>query len=457
MPQTQATGSMNANSTSWPPPQPTTETEAEAKRWPPVETMHSTLLGLAFASVGIAPRAAPVVLVGLALLTLIEALRSGVSPKHAFTVVFSQLPLLAALAFLAFSGLSALWAADRQLALQSVLQVGLVVLATGTITGLMPEFLARLPQRRRLRFVRAIPLGGGLGLAFVLTEFATGNAISLALVSRFPDLMGDNNKDFVREGTRLLGFAPFYLDRNVAALALAMPAVLLAIHGWLDPFRAAWALGLTLMVAIAVLALSWSGAAKFGALCGVLAALALWRWPKLVIPAMTASLTAGISLALPLGHLPARLGLDKAAWMPPSARERVVIWDRTATAAWRSPVVGIGVQSTRFQATASPVRIEGVRGPRRELGWHAHNFVLQSWLETGAIGALLLLAVALSALRALAILPTTGAPAGMALFVMVAAVGVTGWGLWQPWLIAVIGTAIAGLRIDCAAGPAAAR
>ncbi len=431
--------------------------DREARRWPPVETVHSTLLGLAIAFVGFAPRTAPIFLVALAVLTSIEALRGGMSLRRSLETVFSQPLLLAALAFLSFAALSALWAFDPAFAFRSVLQAALLVLATGLVTGLMPARLASLPLQRHQRFVRAIPLGMALGLGFVLFEFATGNAISLALVSRFPELMGDNTKDFVREGARVVGFAPFYLDRNVAALALAMPGMLLAIRFWLDPVPAAWALGIAAMVAVAVLALSWSGAAKLGAVCALLTAIAVRRCPVLTRRLAFAALATGTLLALPLGQLPASLGLDAAAWLPPSTRERIVIWNRTAEAVQRAPVVGIGVQSTRFQPDSGSMHVEGIGGPRRELGWHAHNIVLQTWLELGAVGALLMLAIALAALMSAVTYAGHAASAGMALLAMVAAVGITGWGMWQPWLIAVTGIAIVAFRVAAAAGAPTAR
>lgn len=417
----------------------------DARRWPLLETLHSSFLGLTFAFLGFAPRAIPAALGALAVLTLLEAIRSGISLPRALGSILGQRPLQAAIAVLAFAALSSLWAADRALALQSVAQVGLVVLSAATLTGLLPAHLASLPAPRRLRFVRAVPLGAAAALLFLLSEFASGNAISLALVSRFPGLMGDNAKELVREGDKLIGFVPFYLDRNVAAVTLAMPAVLLAVRCWLEPVRAAWMLGLATMAAVAALALSWSGAAKLAAICGVMAAIAAARSPSRTTSALMAMLVAGVVLALPLGALPSRLGLEKAGWLPPSARERALIWGRTAAAAWRAPLFGIGVQSTRHMSAGDSARVEGVRGPRRELGWHAHNFVLQAWLETGLAGALLLLGLGLATLRSIASLGASHAPAATALFAMVTAIGLTGWGLWQPWLVAVIGVAVAGL------------
>lgn len=422
--------------------------DEEAHRWPPLETLHSSLIGLTLAFMGFAPRLIPVLLAVVAVVTVIEVLRSGVSPAAVLTKVFQPVPMRAALALFLFAALSALWASDGRLALHSVVQVALVALATGTIVTLLPGHLAQLPLPRRVRFTRAVPMGLAAAVAFILLEFATGNAISLTMLSRFPALMGDNAKEFVREGEKILGLQPFYLNRNVAALTLALPAGLLATMAWLGSGTARRAAVALALAAVAALALSYSEAAKLAAAFGAIAAVAAVRWSATTSRVLMGMFAIGVLLALPLGHLPSKLGFETAAWLPPSVRERATIWDRTATAARRTFWLGIGVQSTRYQASEEVKHFQGLTGPRRELGWHAHNMVLQTWFEMGLAGALLLLGLGLAVLRAVAGMSERRRVAGVALFVMVLAVGLTGWGMWQPWLAAVIGTSIAALWVS---------
>jgi O-antigen ligase len=109
-------------------------------------------------------------------------------------------------------------------------------------------------------------------------------------------------------------------------------------------------------------------------------------------------------------------------------------------------VFGIGAQSTRFQSSGT-MTIPGIAGERRELGWHAHNFILQAWLELGAVGAALLMLFALALLRTLALQPPAARIAGAATFAAGLAIAVTGWGLWQSWLIAAIGLATLGVAL----------
>lgn len=424
--------------------EPASADPSEATRWPPLETLHSSLIGIAATFMSLAPRFLPVLLTTIAVVSVIETLRAGRTPRQVVADVFAPLAMRFGLAFFVFGALSALWSGDRALALTSVTQISLLVLATGANIILLPPLLARLPARRANRFVRALPLGLALGLAYLLVEFATGNAVSLAVVSRFPSLV-ESAKEVERQGGRIVGFLPFFLDRNVAAMTLLVPAGLVAARAWLPEPAGQWAGWALLAAAALAITVSWSGAAKLAGMAGAAAAFAVFRWQARAIHALMALLIAGVVLALPLGHLPSRMGMETAGWLPPSFRERAMIWDRTASAVRRNFLFGVGAQQTRYQDGDQRVRVEGVIGERRPLGWHAHNVVLQTWLELGAVGALLLLGLGLASLRAIAAMPSRRQPAAAAVFAMVLAIGVTGWGIWQPWLAAIVGMAAVGL------------
>jgi hypothetical protein len=415
--------------------------------WPLVETIESTLLGISLAILGIAPRAGAFVLCALAIATSIEAIRSWPPWTFRRSVMAEILssPAVALFALIGWACISATWASEPAFTVTSVGQIAAIVAGAGVTGYLLPAQMAALPPQRRRRFVRAVLLGFLIGLSFVAVEFVSANAVSHLLFARFPRLMGDNAKDFVRDGGKLLGFLPFYLDRNVAALTLGLPGVAVALRYYLPPDRSAWGIALALGAAVVVIAFSWSGAAKLAAVAGLVAAAA-WSWrpgeARLILQAL---LIAGIVLAVPIAELPVKLGLDQGAALPPSARERIAIWGHTAAAVREAPLRGIGAQSTRFMSAQERMRVEGVTGERRALGWHSHNVVLQTWLELGAIGAGLLLWTLLAFVRAIGRWDERMQPAGAALIVMVMAIAVTGWGMWQPWLVAAIGIASVGL------------
>ena len=432
-----------------------TSIDENATAWPLHETAIGTVLCVGTAAMGFAPRLLPVILSLLSVLTAAEVVRAGKPFTQTLQEAFAPLAMKLSIAFLGLAGLSALWAAEPRLALQSTVQVGSLILATGLLVTLLPAYVSTLPPIRRRRFVRAAVLGFLAALVFLIVEVVAGNPFSFAALRAFPALAGDSAKGIVREGGRIVSFEPFYLDRNVAAMTLLVPAGVVALLAWLPrAVSRPFAIG-AVVVAGVIAAISTSGAATLAAVSGLIVALAGWRWPLQTSRSLMAVVTVGVVLAVPLGHLPSKLGMETAPWVSPSARERAMIWDRTASAVLRNPLLGIGVQSTRFQE-ADRKEVVGLSGARRQLGWHAHNFVLQTWLELGAAGALLLLAFALAMLRTIEALAPSHRPAAFSLFAMVLAIGVTGWGLWQPWLIAVFGTAMMALVVTPASGRARA-
>ncbi len=440
---------------------PTAPRSAEDSAWPFLETVQSVLLAGTIAILGIAPRAGAIVLCALALVTLVYALRArqkgastpatpnakrgipaieAISP-HRRVATLMMSPLVAVAALVAWAGASSAWAKDPGLALSSVAQVALILAATFATIQLLPAQIAALPSVRQRRFRRAVPIGFAIGLGFVAVEFATGNTLTLAAVGRWPALMGDNAKDFVRDGDRLVALMPFHLDRNVAALTLLLPAVVVALRAWLPPRSRGLATAIALAAAAIVIVLSWSGAAKLAAAIGLITAL-IWREaPRATSIVLAAVLTAGVTLAIPIALLLATMGLDRNASLPASARERIAIWSATAVAVRATPIVGIGVQSTRFIAPGDLVHVDGINGARRPLGWHAHNAILQTWLEMGAIGAALLAWALLTVVQTIRRRVIHSQSASAALFVMTNCIAVTGWGMWQPWLAATIGIA----------------
>jgi O-antigen ligase len=76
---------------------------------------------------------------------------------------------------------------------------------------------------------------------------------------------------------------------------------------------------------------------------------------------------------------------------------------------------------------------------RKSLSQHAHNFFLQTWLELGAIGAVLLTVAGLQVIRRLSQLAHGIQPYAFATFASAAAMMSASYGIWQSWLLALLG------------------
>ena len=162
--------------------------------------------------------------------------------------------------------------------------------------------------------------------------------------------------------------------------------------------------------------------------------------------------TVAVLLAVPLSALPYDLGWHHWTWLPPeSVAARFYIWKHMADEVYKRPITGIGIRGTRTLRVTVPIDAEKqhqttdvTRGRRAT---HAHNVFLQTWLELGAIGAVLLLGVGLAALRQMRNLPPLLQGSSYALFATCFAIGVSGFDLWQTWLLSAVALAWAAMLL----------
>jgi O-antigen ligase len=129
-------------------------------------------------------------------------------------------------------------------------------------------------------------------------------------------------------------------------------------------------------------------------------------------------------------------------WLFPSAQDRIVIWGYTSTEVAKKPLLGVGVAATRvYHRTKGGSNAALAPGSqfRLETGWHSHNVYLQTWYETGAIGAAFLLCIGILVLHSFASMPVAAQPFLCSTFAACALMGSTSFSLWAPWFIAALG------------------
>jgi exopolysaccharide production protein ExoQ len=405
----------------------------------------SSLIGVCALFALLAPRLTPALL-GVLALSFLAADRLA-APRVGYTRTDFTGPVsIITAAFAAYCLASSLWAANAGQALQSGAQTLLLLICALYLSVAIPRRLTGLPFDESRRYLRAAPIGVALGAAFLVEELLSGHRLMIAMLQAFPGLAGAGRKGLEISGDEIAGMHAFYINQNVAALVLLAGPALAATRLWLSPRIGSIAIALGLALAAAGVFASFSETAKLGLAAAVIVYLAAQRRRDLATKALMAVFAIGLVLAPALGRVPAALGLHQNQSLPVGVRERVVIWDATARAGLQAPLFGIGLQSTRFtKATAVP----GHQLPegRSQLGWHSHNAYLQSWLELGAVGVALLLALGLLLIREAARFSTAVAPFALALTAAALATAATGWGMWQPWLLASLLTAIAFLRI----------
>ena len=250
--------------------------------------------------------------------------------------------------------------------------------------------VGQLPETERASFHRGILYGGIFGFSLVIFELATG-----ALLTR--GIMVIKDIEVILVDDPLLGLNP------------GMVALTLFIWPWLITVRNRFG-GLTMACALVTgLALIYFSSAEtpiLAYLVGVIVA-ALTLVSRKAILALTAVFgIAGIGLAplLP-GALPDPYTEAHAyPMLSNSAVHRLAIWRTTVEYISKSPVVGIGLNGTRHLYGDEDKIVRKYATGKDDQTWtnraepiplHAHNGILQIWLELGGLGALILAAMLL--------------------------------------------------------------
>ena len=323
-----------------------------------------------------------------------------------------------AIALLAWMFASALWAPDAGRALDAAarlaVSLALAVLAADALTA---DRLAR--EAPSPLIARAAAIGVALGV----------------LAAGFDHLSGNALRGSVRGLPAWDVTLSFGLKNAGAVLALLLPL------GVFAPSLPVWPrLALALLGSGVVLMLP-GDSAKLAVLVGLAAGLGGQILPR---PTRLALAAGAVVLVLGLPWMvQAALPLD-AGRMPESAAHRLLIWDFVSARIAEHPWLGWGMDSSRAipggtgHPVAAMLETYGLTGKAawfagaQLLPLHPHNLALQTWLELGAVGALLMAAL----LALLAMSAAGGAACGA--FAAGLVVAMLSYGAWQYWWVAAL-------------------
>lgn len=234
----------------------------------------------------------------------------------------------------------------------------------------------------------------------------------------------------------------YIFNRPVLTLLMMTPPLVVWLlgsvrRGWL------YALGLSVLLGFTALR-SESDAAVLGLAIVCLAFPLAWYLPRLtcVLAALAFVIAMGVSpLIGPIAKQMITPSMHKMIESSHS-KERVALWSSFGSAVRKDPILGggFGVSPKMAETTVAS------KVPRRErrmlaIG-HPHNAALQIWVELGAVGAVLALAVIFLTLRAVARHPHSVRSASLALIAGAAPVSLVGHGAWQGWWAASLGAAM---------------
>jgi exopolysaccharide production protein ExoQ len=324
--------------------------------------------------------------------------------------------------FLIWCALSLIWDLNPASGARKLVDVAIMAVSLSAMLALAGRIDPQ--QRRRLSLV----LIGGIVVGLILLAIET--------VFDFPlyrAVMGGTNPklaDLVES------------KRSVDALPLLGWPACLALARLGRPWLGAL-LALILTVACAKLTAS-------SATMGMVLSMLVFAGSFLSLPWMRRLLALGTVLAFILIVPVAIVGYDKggstASWLKHSAQHRVEIWHFAAEKTLARPLLGYGFNASRYVPNGDVV--SAFQAPGKPLiPLHPHDVFLQIWLELGAVGAVIVAAMLLMALRTVARWPV-----GVARFTLpgyAAGMIVAGlaFGIWQSWWMATIAFSIAAYRM----------
>lgn len=201
--------------------------------------------------------------------------------------------------------------------------------------------------------------------------------------------------------------------------------------------------GIALLAVATAIFVSDSGAAKLG----LLIMLPVWLLASILPRLILALVALGFAGAMMLAPVQGRVA---DALMSPAlhqklagahTRERVDIWLSFGEAVRLQPLRGAGF-NTSATFDSHPLAAQVPEPFRRMLAvGHPHSAPIQAWVETGGIGAVLLILAGLALLWSLRNWPVRRMAPALGLFAAGFGVASTAHGAWQGWWIAALVTA----------------
>jgi len=355
--------------------------------------------------------------------------------------------LVAALLLAGYVAINASWSVDRTEAYGKVaFLVFVIVIVHIALTG-----LPQLDDRLLREVQRAAVIAVFAGAAFLAFEILSDRALMRLFFSLVPAARPDPKHAKVADGW-VVYIGAYVMNRSMAALSLALWPILLMLRTLLSR-KAALAAGAVLLAISGIAIFKSEHETSMLALlfavptfAGMLLSARLMRF--LVI----AGWITATMLVVPIAMVAFNYDLHHAKWIPETGRNRVILWSYTANEIKKAPFLGVGVASTKeLDEARAPIaeKPADFTYPLRT-GRHSHNVFMQTWYELGAIGALLLLALGLAAIRTLGRLPVQIQVFALASFVSAVLIGSFSWGIWQTWFLAAYGiwALILGLALE---------
>jgi hypothetical protein len=161
--------------------------------------------------------------------------------------------------------------------------------------------------------------------------------------------------------------------------------------------------------------------------------------PKLLRITFSAIILAGFMIAVPAAKIAQDTIGDAAHRMSGSFGQRTEIWTFAAKRIMEKPILGWGFDSSRAIPNFGEISVYQGNDPTKSIiPMHPHDWLLQIWLELGAVGCVLTAAFWIWLIWQTEKFDRRVQPAALAVIAVVFTIGAFSIGIWQVWWWAVV-------------------
>lgn len=338
-------------------------------------------------------------------ITLFWQQRTLVKPNKIDGLFFAGLIILASL--------SSLWSINPAFSLERSMKLASIILPT--------LFLLTILKRQNTLaqpfFIKGIIACHIFASAFLIFEQLSGRIMSAMIV------------DYEVTG--------FHLNRSfvVYAFLSLMTLMIISVQDFKNTKTKYIIFGALALLSLGTLSLSGSQTAQLSFLCGLLFFL-FFPIRSLIITKTFWGIILLLCLALPFIMKPMMTLIPEEALLSgvlleASIVHRFEVWDFTITEIQKNPLYGHGIEAQRFM-TADKWMVH----QQSDNVLHAHNLILQIWIEFGVIGIALFMAFLGYLYKNISsVAGDQTRKIYITLFATIFCCAMTGYGIWQSWQV----------------------
>ena len=228
---------------------------------------------------------------------------------------------------------------------------------------------------------------------------------------------------------------PTRTNWNVTNISFMLWPVLLMARTQLESWDLKWFVPVTFAAVFAMVFQSSHETTKVAIIVGFVVYLLGAYFLKQSIYVIAVAWLVAIVAVVPFSHLVVQQNLHFSKELPPSLRQRFVMWNYIADKLPERPILGVAAGATKPLDNAQKGKYETLGNTKLQLrtGPHPHNIYLQAYYELGVVGALLLLFFGWTILWSIYRLPKEVGSYHLAAFATIATTSATGFGLFEPW------------------------